>query len=321
MKPATSQEGAGPRTIRNIRSAAGKTNASRTLTRCGVLWGFAANVAVRDRAVVEAGRNDPLPVPEPAAPEDGDAAEPLDEGGVAVPDAGAGAAPTLIVVVGWAARGAEGGAGRVVAGGCVAGGRRTGGGVGMGAVDPGIVGTVGVGTVGVGTVGVGTVGVGAVGVGAVGVGTDGTGTGVVGTVGTGTVGTVTLTVGTGGTIAFPAWTSTCADTRPPIATISPTSRPNHFIRRRPPDRGVCNYNASTLQRGAASIEAVSASSVGATGSGDLVLPGMVVPGVVVACVVVLCVGVRRIRRASREHRLELVHERHRRLPSRGEERS
>ena len=95
--------------------------------------------------------------------------------------------------------------------------------------------------------------------GTVGVGTDGTGRVGVVTVGRRArdrqVGTVTLTVGTG-TAAFPSWASRCAAAKPPTATTRQNSLPNHFIRRRPPVRGVCNYNAWTLQRDAASIDRV-----------------------------------------------------------------
>ena len=102
-------------------------------------------------------------------------------------------------------------------------------------------GTVGVGAGG--SVGVGGGGAGTGTVGTVTVGGGGAGTGDV-TVGTGT-GVVTLTVGSGGTCALPTWTSTCAAAKPPIATIRPSSLPNRFISRRPPDRDVCNYNAPT----------------------------------------------------------------------------
>ncbi|HWL32162.1 MAG TPA: hypothetical protein VNP89_01045, partial [Gaiellaceae bacterium] len=130
------------------------------------------------------------------------------------------------------------------------GGSRTGGGAGTGTA---VVGGGGAGTLGGGTGGTVTVGVGG-GAGTVGAG--GAGTGGTVTVGTETVGTVTLTVGSGGTWALLVWTSTCAAAKPLRATIRPSNLPNHFIRRRPPDRGVCNYNAFSLQRGAASIEPV-----------------------------------------------------------------
>ncbi len=42
MYPATRHDGAGPRTIRNLRPAFGSRNASWTLTRCTVLWVDAA---------------------------------------------------------------------------------------------------------------------------------------------------------------------------------------------------------------------------------------------------------------------------------------
>ncbi len=229
----------------------------------------------------------------------GEGVELLDGGGD-VPRAG-GCDGTVIVVevVGLAGRGV--GAGRVVTGGRVStGGRRTGGGV---VVDGGGVGTVGDGVEGT-----------------VGVGTDGAGTVGVVTVGTGTVGTVTLTVGTA---AFPSWASRCAAAKPPTAPIRQNSLPNHFIRRRPPVRGVCTYNAWTLQRDAPSLGPVLAllRRCGLRRRGRLVrvvVPGMVVPGIVV---VVACVSIRRVRRTSREHRLDLVHQRHRRLPFEGERRS
>ncbi len=55
MYPATLHEGAGPRTIRKIRSAFGRTKASRTLTRFRDRCVLASKVFVCGRAV-EAGR-------------------------------------------------------------------------------------------------------------------------------------------------------------------------------------------------------------------------------------------------------------------------
>ena len=144
-------------------------------------------------------------------------------------------------------------------------------------------------TVGVGVEGTGT--------GTVGAGTDGTGRVGVVAVGTGKVGAVTLTVGTGGIAALPSWASRCAAAKPPTAATRQNSLPNHFIRRRPPVRGDCNYNAWTLQRDSASGDRVLAlfrgCGLGRIRLVSVVVPGMVMPVMVVACVVMLCVGVRR----------------------------
>jgi hypothetical protein len=145
-------------------------------------------------------------------------------------------------------------------------------------------------TVGVGVEGTGT--------GTVGVGTDGTGRVGVVTVGTGKVGTVTLTVGTGGIAAFPSWASRCAAAKPPTAATRQNSLPNHFIRRRPPVRGVCNYNVWTLQRDSASSDRVLAllrrCGLRRGRLVRVIVPGMVVPGMVMPVMVVVCLGVRRV---------------------------
>jgi hypothetical protein len=202
MYPTTRHEGAGPRTIKYLRSAFGSRNASRTLTRLAVRCVVAANV--RERA---AGR---APWVRPSAgaveglvePEGLLEPYPLD-GGVALVRAGAGA-PTVsvVVVAGCGDRGA--GAGRVGAGEGTTGGRRTGGGA--------VVVGGGAGTVGTVTVGAGREGT--VGVVVVGTGSDGT------------LGVGTVTVGTGTSMALPCWTSTCAQTKPPNATTKRTSLPN-----------------------------------------------------------------------------------------------
>ena len=68
--------------------------------------------------------------------------------------------------------------------------------------------------------------------------------------------------------ALPVWTSTCAEARPPRATSTASIFWNHVIRRRPPDRDVCHYNAVTPVWGAGYAGRLSSSSGsgGAAGS-------------------------------------------------------
>ena len=143
------------------------------------------------------------------APVDGAAAV----GVVTVGTAGATGTGAVEDTAGTLGAGAGGGAGFGAGGGVGAGGTVTvGGGVTVGTVTVGVDG----GGAGTDTVGVVTVGVG------------GTGTGAV-TVGTAVV---TVTVGSGGTCAFPTWTSTCAATNPLSATSTPISLPSRSISRR-----------------------------------------------------------------------------------------
>ena len=240
MKPTAWHDGAGPRTIRKRRAARARVKSSSTLTRFRVFSLRASSFRAPSTARVPALRwvgAEPPAEDVPGEPAITTAESPAGVGVALPPDADC---PAL-------GRGILGGAGAEVG---TDGTLGAGEGAGRGAGDGTGTGTVGVGggagTVGVGaggSVGVGGGGAGTGTVGTVTVGSGGAGTGDV-TVGTGT-GVVTLTVGSGGTCALPTWTSTCAAAKPPIATIRPSSLPNRFISRRPPDRDVCNYNAPT----------------------------------------------------------------------------